>query len=315
MPEDYTNKVTWSFNPATPAEGVTSVVATATYGELTANSAAQAVTVIAVSTPYVNGTPYKMYFLLNNVKQYFTGAMGTGTQQYYGATTTDISGAIDVYFEANGDGQNIFFDKDGQRNYIKVVINDTHINFVFDTTVPTIPWIYDGQSVTYTIDETTYTIGSYSTYNTISAFPASYNNYKIKFDLSSGMTADGFSSLLLTEILCDSTGASAPTYKNVSGWNDLFAVYSQLNATEQLTLRNAAANESGTTVEQAMARYDYIVAKYSYNNFINRTISNSANRMNGIIDNNSVVMITVVMGLLATTSFAAFYMLRKKKLA
>ncbi len=313
--EDYTNKVTWSYNPATPAEGVTSVVATATYGELTANSAAQAVTVIAVSTPYVNGTPYKMYFLLNNVKQYFTGSMGTGQQQYYGTTTTDISGAIDVYFEANGDGQNIFFDKDGQRNYIKVVINDTHINFVFDTTIPTIPWIYDGQSVTYTIDETTYTIGSYSTYNTISAFPASYNNYKIKFDLSSGMTADGFSSLLLTEILCDSTGSSAPTYKNVSGWNDLFAVYSQLNATEQLTLRNAAANESGTTVEQAMARYDYIVAKYSYNNFINRTISNSANRMSGIIGNNQVVIITVVMGLLATTSFAAFYMLRKKKIA
>ena len=313
--EDITNDVTWSFDPALPAEGVTSVIATATYGELTANSAAQNVTVVVVSSPYVNGTPYKMYFLLNNVKQYFTGSMATGTQQYYGATTTDISGAVDVYFEANGDGQNIYFDKDSARNYIKVAINDTHKNFVFDTTVPTTPWIYDGQSVTYTIEDVAYTIGSYSTYNTISAFPASYNNYKIKFDLSSGMTAEGFSTLFLSEIVCDSTGASAPTYANVSGWNDLYAVFSQLNATEQLSLRNAAANESGTTVEQAMARYDYVVAKYGYTNFIGRTISNSAHRMNGIIDNNAVVVLTATLALLSTTAFAAFYMLRKKKLA
>ena len=313
--EDITDKVTWSFDPATPAEGVTSVVATATYGELTANSAAQSVTVVAVTSPYVNGVAYKMYIPYNNSKYYFAGEM-TG---YYGKTTQDVNEAVDVYFEANGSGQNFYFMDGETKNYFVVVLNDTHINFVYSDAIPTIPWQYDGKSVTYTIEETSYTYSSYVKngyfYDTFSAAPTSYNNFKVQFDLSTGMNAESFASLFLSEILCDSTGASAPTYRNVSSWNDLFAVYSQLNAVEKLALKNADANESGTTVEQAMARYDFIVTKYSYTNFINRAISNSANRMSGIIDNNSVVMITVVMGLLATTSFAAFYMLRKKKLA
>ena len=312
--EDITDKVTWSFDPATPAEGVTSVVATATYVELSANSAAQSVTVVAVTSPYVNDVPYKMYIPYNNSKYYFTGEM-TG---YYGKTTQDVSKAVDVYFEANGSGQNIYFMANEIKNYFVVQLNETHINFVYSDAIPTIPWQYNGKLLTYTIDETPYTYSSYVKtghfFDTFSAAPTSYDNFKVQFDLSTGNNAESFASLFLSEILCDSTGASAPAYRNVSIWNDLFAVYSQLDDTEKLALKNAAANESGTTVEQAMARYDYIVAKYAYTNFINRSISKSANRMIGIIDNNSVVMIAVVMGLLATTGFAAFYMLRKKKL-
>lgn len=43
--KDISNKVTWTFNPASPAVGVTSVVATATSGLISGSSTAQAVTV------------------------------------------------------------------------------------------------------------------------------------------------------------------------------------------------------------------------------------------------------------------------------
>ena len=56
---DITNKVTWSFNPATPAVSVTSVVATATLGTVSGSSSAQAVTVTeAPADPGTEDNPY-----------------------------------------------------------------------------------------------------------------------------------------------------------------------------------------------------------------------------------------------------------------
>ena len=56
---DITNKVTWSFNPATPAVSVTSVVATATLGTVSGSSSAQAVTVTeAPADPGTKDNPY-----------------------------------------------------------------------------------------------------------------------------------------------------------------------------------------------------------------------------------------------------------------
>ena len=54
-----TDKVTWSFNPATPAVSVTSVVATATLGTVSGSSSAQAVTVTeAPADPGTEDNPY-----------------------------------------------------------------------------------------------------------------------------------------------------------------------------------------------------------------------------------------------------------------
>ncbi len=318
---DVTNGVTWTYNPANPTLGTTSVIATASFGGLSVSSAAQAVTV--ATTPYTNGLPYKMFLVNTQLSKtyYFTGAMGTGQQQYYGASSEDKTQAVDVYFENHeGGGQNLYFKVDNTPNYIyinKVTSNnETHYNFSFGTSVPSLGWGYNGNCLTYEIDGVDYTIATYGSYTTFGGSPASYNtNYPAQFELSDSVTAATFAQEFLNNMTCDATGASAPTFASGYTWADFQVTFSQLPSSEKTTLQNASANESGTVVEQAMARYDYVVAKYSYNNFINRVISNSANRMSGIIDNNSVVMITVVMGLLATTSFAAFYMLRKKKLA
>ena len=315
---DVTSGATWSYNPAAPAEGVTSVVATASFGELTASSAAQ--NVLIATNAYTNGLPYRMYLVNTNLGKtyYFKGIM----DGYYGATSESKLEAVDVVFENNANGgQNLYFMSGETKNYIYVSVsvdsdNKTHYNFAYGTSVPSTGWYYNGSCIVYQIDGVNYALGTYGTYTTIGASPASYNNnYQVQFEVSDGVDAETFASEFLSKLLCDSTGATAPTFAQDYSWNDLQVLFSQLPSSEQEVLRTATANESGSTVEQAMARYDYIVAKYSYNNFINRTISNSANRMSGIIDNNSVVMITVIMGLLATTGFAAFYMLRKKKIA
>ena len=318
---DVTGGVSWTYNPAVPTLGTTSVVATASFGGFTVSSSAQAVTV--ATTPYTNGLPYKMYLVNTQLSKtyYFTGAMGTGQQQYYGASSTDISEAVDVYFENHtGGGQNLYFNVNSTKNYItinKVTSGEeTHYNFTFGTTAPTIGWGYNGNCLTYEIDGVDYTIATYGTYTTFGGSPASYNtNYPAQFSLSDSVTAATFAQEFLDNMTCDATGASAPTFASGYTWADFQVTFSQLPSSEQQTLQSATANESGTVVEQAMARYDYVVAKYSYNNFINRSISNSANRMNGIIDNNRVVLLTAVLGLLSTTAFAAFYILRKKKLA
>ena len=318
---DVTGGVTWTYSPAVPTLGATSVVATASFGGFTASSSAQAVTV--ATTPYTNGLPYKMYLINTQLSAtyYFTGAMGTGQQQYYGASSTDKTQAVDVYFENHqGGGQNLYFEVSGVTNYIYVSKttsnNTTHYNFAFGPSVPSIGWGYNGNCLTYELDDTDYTIATYGTYTTFGASPASYNtNYVAEFELSDSVTATTFAEDFLQHMTCDATGASAPTFASGYTWADFQVTFSQLPSGEQQTLQSAAANESGTTVEQAMVRYDYVVAKYGYYNFINRSVSNSANRMNGIIDNNRVVLITVVMGLLSTTAFAAYYMLRKKNIA
>ena len=317
---DITSGVTWSYNPATPTLGVTSVIATASFEGFTASSTAQAVTV--ATTPYTNGLPYKMYLVNTQLSAtyYFTGAMGTGSQQYYGASSTDKSDAVDVYFENHqGGGQNIYFNSGSTKNYLyvskSIVDSTTHYNFSFGTSVPSIGWGYNGTCITYELDDDYFTFATYGTYTTFGASHASYNtNYFVQFILSDAVTAETFAEDFLDKMTCDATGASAPTFASGYTWADFEVMFSQLPSSEQQALQNASASESGTTVQKAMARYDYVVAKYSFANFINRQISNSANKMMGIIDNNRVVIITAVMALLITTTFAAIHMLKKRKL-
>ncbi len=317
---DVTGGVTWSYNPATPTLGVTSVVVTASFGGFSVSSSAIAVTVS--TTPYTNGIPYKMYLLNTNLNKtlYFTGAMGTGQQQYYGASTETKSEAVDVYFENNAtSGQNIYFNSGNSKNYFyvstSVVDNKTHYNFAFSTSLPSQGWGYNGNCIIYEVDGVDYTYGTYDNFTTFGATNASFsNNFLVDFEVSDSVTADTFASEFLSKLTCDATGESAPTFATGYTWADFQVLFSQLPSTEQETLRTAVANESGTSVQQAMARYDYIVAKYSYNNFINRSVASLSHKMNNFLGGNSAVMITVVIGLITTPLMAAWFMLKKRKL-
>ena len=87
--------------------------------------------------------------------------------------------------------------------------------------------------------------------------------------------------------------------------------YATLPSDEKDTLASASANQSGTVVEQAMARYDYLTVKYQLSEFINgRTLSA---RFTQIHTNNAVVIIVVSCTILALASVGAVMILRKRR--
>ena len=56
------------------------------------------------------------------------------------------------------------------------------------------------------------------------------------------------------------------------------ALYDEVESSEKILLVNASANENGTIIEQAMARYDLLCRKYNqFNNFIGRASANASN--------------------------------------
>ena len=65
---------------------------------------------------------------------------------------------------------------------------------------------------------------------------------------------------------CNALGTSAPT----GDWDDFSDKFDILFTEDQNALQNALANQNGNNVQQAAARYDYIVKKYKYTNFISR---------------------------------------------
>ena len=126
----------------------------------------------------------------------------------------------------------------------------------------------------------------------------------------------GFSYCLLNCFTCDSTGATEPTFSDGLSWSDLSAAYAKLSSANQSTLLNATANKSGELYEQAVARYDYIVAKYgttSYENFIGRSISSSSNIIGNKYVSNNTLVIVVLIASLGVFSVGMYFFLKKKK--
>ena len=261
------------------------------------------------SSPYYNGVPYK-FQLPKSTPYYFTGTM-TG---YYGATSKTLSDGVDTYFEANGDGQNIYFyDSNNKKQYISIALSGTHINFVFGTKIPSSPWLYDSTNnyLYYTIESTNYVMGTSENYTTVSADTVEEAALITFYYATFKLTDVGFAKLFLSAFNCDSTGTTAPTF-NIS-WDELSSEYSSLLADYQTSIKGATGNQTGTDIEKAVARYDYVVAKYGYNNFINRSIL-SANQIN-ILNNkgNNLVILTVILSSASVVSLCSLFVFKKKK--
>ena len=277
-------------------------------------------------SPYINGIAYKMYFhsTSTNNNHYFSGAKNGN----YGTTTTVINDATDVYFEANGTtGQNIYFMKDGEKNYFAVVATvssgTTYYNFGFSTDTPTIPWYYqesgeDYACMTYTTNNTLYTFGTYSTYTTIGTVNlGTYtNNYEIDFVSHDTLAPNAFSQLFLSSLICNAQGTSAPTLAAGISWEQLAKVFYKIDSSLQAIIENASANENGSIIEQAAARYDYVLNKYgvdTYFNFLSREIGSSSKVLGKMVVTNNAVLLLVVMATLGTFTFAAWFIHKKKQ--
>lgn len=152
----------------------------------------------------------------------------------------------------------------------------------------------------------------------IKGFTSFYNSFQVQFkniikvseDYLAGDFADDL--LELTNSICSSSTSKehelSVVWVKLEGDN----YYAKLAESEKTILANSEADEEGTNIEQAMARYDYIVAKYGFKNFITgRTILTSNNLFNS--NNENQIPIFIMVTVIGLSIIASIIVIRKRE--
>ncbi len=138
-----------------------------------------------------------------------------------------------------------------------------------------------------------------------------FENVKVSDDY----TAENFASDLLdkTNTICSSSTNKKNDLSPV--WIDLEQnYYSKLSEIEKTTLINSGASyQEGTTIEQAMDRYDYIVSHYGLNNFINRTITKVDFNLTQAKISNNTLLIVIIISFFSISAISIAVLTSKKK--
>ena len=141
------------------------------------------------------------------------------------------------------------------------------------------------------------------------------------YKLVGSANADAYAQTFLGAISCDASGATAPTFNwKVEGvtrwsWALLAEEYNTLTAAEKEEFRLGVSSESGSNVEKALAKYDYIVGKYgtgTFSDFMLRSPSAPNESRINITSSNSAAIISII-AVLSLSAVAGFFMLRKRK--
>lgn len=128
-------------------------------------------------------------------------------------------------------------------------------------------------------------------------------------------TASEFGYYFMDKITCNN-GITAP---NVTNWNATKTFYDGLTSDVQDTASNAIASESGNNIQQAVARYDYIVRKYgssTYNDYLERNPSAGGNgaliSLLSIKGSSTSMIIIILSSIIAISAVGGYFYLRKK---
>ena len=377
--ETPTTGISWSFNPVSPALGVDSVVATATYGGQSGSSAAQTVSVSKTNQIQVIYT--KSSGSSVDVYGYYVGFLeGTGPvimDGEYGVVVYNKSADVSEYTE--------------KETILHVTGNVSIYNGLYEigsasmsvatsvpeASVPATPVVYAAKggetadcasrltTVTGTAVVTSgsfdsdagtadikmnFTVGSQTvqvfykkaaqtadaeafaamkaavvggTEITIKGFTSWYNGFQVQMKgyvpAAENYTAEDFAQDLL-----DQTDAVCASYKEGDNnhdaleaiWSDLASddKYPSLPSDQKTILANAERDEHGTTVEQAMARYDFLTGKYNLSNFINgRTPVQLRPAIEFEAQNNTTMIIIVAIATVSAVSLATLLIIKKRK--
>lgn len=185
------DSVTWSTS--------NSSVATVSSGKVTAKAAgtatitatcgtATATCKVTVTEPetsssndyhFANGTAYKMYYTRSSRNYYFTGSM---YYSYYGRTSTTKSSGVNVYFEADGEGQNLYFlNSSGAKQYLYIYVSGSYPYFGVSSSEPSNVWTYSSSygCMTMTVSGSVYTFAGYYSY--FDAYAIGSASYRVNF--------------------------------------------------------------------------------------------------------------------------------------
>lgn len=126
--------------------------------------------------------------------------------------------------------------------------------------------------------------------------------------------AETFSTSIINDLTCDPTGATAPS---LDEWNLLQELYLTLANEAKEYLLTSGASKSGSTIQKALAKYEYIISKYGnqYTNFIGREVnaSNMSKLSITKATNRNISIVLVIVTMSTLTTFLGLYLLRKKK--
>ena len=305
-------------NVTAKATGTATITAKSTFDTTKSGSATiSVVSPSAVSgSPYMNGVPYKMFAVKSGTttNYYFNGGMSG----YYGGSSTSMSASVDMWFEANGSGQNMYFvTSGGEKQYVTAVVNGNYVNFTIGTTAGT-AWSYDSTTGgLYTVNNSTnYYLGFSGTYTTFGNYTASNVTGHIQFIAVTEAAQIGLATIIINNVVCNANGTTAPTLSSLAAWSQLGDMFSKLDSTLQQGLTEMDADEDGTIIQRAMAKYDYIIGKYgtgTYSNFLSRTVINNSNKLGKTVVTNNAMLLLVVIATLGTFTFAAWFIHKKKQ--
>ena len=279
-------------------------------------------------SPYKDGVAYKMY--LENTG-YFNGEGAATTGNYYCQTDASYSNAVDVYFETVGNSRRIYFyNSNSEKKYIIAYDNFSNNKYYCNIGVRDESIFTDGETtifdwqidlnghlyVMYAHGENTpvsYTPGLKTSdafkYTTFAMNLTSNVNRFIRFEY----TAESFASDFLDKITCDDSGVNSPIYATGYGWNDFKNIFDSLAGSQQDILADAVKSETGTIIQKALARYEYMVWKYHYTDFLGRDVPLSS----GLTESHSIsyssnVALVVIIAISITTIGGALLVIKKK---
>lgn len=270
------------------------------------------------NNPFSDGVAYKMYHM---GRGYFNGSTTKAIpDDYYLTTSVSISEGKDVFFETVGGHKRLYFYKDDVKQYIIAYSNSKYNNLavrdasVFeDTEMNRYEWNVDELGRLYVlINEIKWTMGTKvgQTFTTIALNRYSDVNRFVTFEY----TAESFSKDLIERIGCDPEGIDSPEYEENYSWNDFKLIFTSIETSYQNELKTTSSSETGTIIQQGLAKYDYLVSKYGYENFLQRNIQSLTNSFNSnSAKANSSIVIVVIAGTFVTLAIGLGLSFRKRK--
>ena len=132
--------------------------------------------------------------------------------------------------------------------------------------------------------------------------------------------ADEWAQYFLNNVGCDANGVNKPT-----GWDDCATEYGKLSGDAKNLIYPASANENGSFIEKAMARYDWAVSHNSNIKEADRFVKNSSGTVRAasnvvsplspIVENNAtnVALIIVIVSTISLVALGGFFFIKRKK--
>lgn len=320
-----TNEVVWSYNPSAPNNtSITSVTITATYsGAVDSDSYSVTVSpapeISGIYTLASSATEYKAVASVAEATERTSG-LGAGlvitdqtNMRYFGSPVTS-----DIMFGSSSGGASISLATTNS-NYIvsKVVVKAESYS---SATIASIECAGMTQQVAnyYTsatpanyVDFTFYPLASSFTLSTIIS-GSSYRIFANTITVTIVPLADGANAY--GELFTSTTASECAALSGISAahWTLLSTVYANANAAVKSSIVGASANVSGTAIEQALARYDYVVNKYTYTDFLSRRSSSAGFSKNSSSNNLMIIILSATS--LVSIAAIVFY-IRKKKIS